>query len=334
VIEEDDGSYTVYVGKGLSLVLGTDVSQLAMTAAKNDTSRMEVSFISANGSTSSVDSDNLPGGQLGGLLKFRSESLDDLQTEFGRMALAFASSFNAQHKLGYDQTGALGGNFFTHVDSSGQWPVVSNTGSTTNLPTLSVADPSSLIASDYIMTGTSTGYTIQRLGDLSVLATSTSKTASTTIEGLTFTPPSDISASTKFTIKPYEDVGANLEVAISNVNKIAMGATTAPGDNVNGLLLAGLATKSIMDSNASTFTDAYAQMVSSVGNKTRELQVNGKAEAQVLKYAMNAMESQSGVNLDEEATNLMRYQQLYQASAKMMTIANDIFKSLLQIGNA
>jgi len=46
------------------------------------------------------------------------------------------------------------------------------------------------------------------------------------------------------------------------------------------------------------------------------------------------MESQSGVNLDEEATNLMRYQQLYQASAKMMTIANDIFKSLLQIGNA
>jgi flagellar hook-associated protein 1 FlgK len=184
------------------------------------------------------------------------------------------------------------------------------------------------------MTGTSDGYTIQRLSDLSLLATSTSKTASTTIEGLTFTPPSDISASTKFTIKPYEDVGANLEVAISNVNKVAIGATTAPGDNVNGLLLAGLATKSIMDSNASTFTDAYAQMVSTVGNKTRELQVNGKAEAQVLKYAMNAMESQSGVNLDEEATNLMRYQQLYQASAKMMTIANDIFKTLLQIGNA
>lgn len=333
VIQADDGSYTVYVGKGLSLVLGTEVSKFVASAALNDTSRLEVSLISPEGSKSEVNADNLPGGQLGGLLKFRSESLDGLQTQFGRMALAFASSFNAQHKQGYDQTGAIGGNFFNYVDSTGQWPMLKNTGSTTNLPTLSVADPSKLITSDYVMTGTTDGYTITRLSDSTIAATSTSKTATTTIDGLTFTPPSDISVSTKFTIQPYAGVGANLNVAIANVNKVAMGASTAPGDNRNGLLLAGLATKSVIDNNASTFTDVYAQMVSAVGNKTRELQVNGKAEAQVLQYAINAMQSQSGVNLDEEATNLMRYQQLYQASAKMMTIANEIFRSLLQIGN-
>jgi flagellar hook-associated protein 1 FlgK len=330
VIEADDGTYSVYVGKGLSLVLGTDVNSFQTTSSANDTSRMEVSMVSSEGINTSISYDNLPGGQLGGLLKFRAESLDGLQNKFGRIALAFASSFNTQHKLGYDKSGTLGENFFTVTDSLGQWPSIQKTGSTPLLPVVTVANPTALTTSDYVMTGTENGYTITRLSDNST-TTLASKSEPTTLDGLVFTPPADINSTTKFTIKPTANVAANIKVAITNVNKIAMGLTTEPGDNRNGLLLAGLATTSIIDDASSTFTDAYAAMVSEVGNKTRELQINAQADTMVLQHALNAMESESGVNLDEEAANLMRYQQLYQASAKMMTIANDIFKSLLQI---
>jgi flagellar hook-associated protein 1 len=73
-------------------------------------------------------------------------------------------------------------------------------------------------------------------------------------------------------------------------------------------------------------------MVSSVGNKARELKVTGDAEQQALDQATAAMQSESGVNLDEEATNLIRYQQAYQAAGKMMQIASDLFDVLLKLG--
>ena len=73
-------------------------------------------------------------------------------------------------------------------------------------------------------------------------------------------------------------------------------------------------------------------MVNTVGNKARELNVTGAAEAKVLDLATTAVQSESGVNLDEEATNLMRYQQAYQAAGKMMQIASQLFSVLLTLG--
>jgi flagellar hook-associated protein 1 FlgK len=71
----------------------------------------------------------------------------------------------------------------------------------------------------------------------------------------------------------------------------------------------------MMGSNSkNTYTTAFSQMVSSVGNKARELKVTGEAETKALSQATAAMQSESGVNLDEEATNLIRYQQAYQAA--------------------
>jgi flagellar hook-associated protein 1 len=75
------------------------------------------------------------------------------------------------------------------------------------------------------------------------------------------------------------------------------------------------------------------QVVTSVGNKTRELQVSATAEQAALTQTQTSMESVSGVNLDEEATNLLRYQQAYQAAGKMMQIANQMFDTILSIGN-
>jgi flagellar hook-associated protein 1 FlgK len=60
--------------------------------------------------------------------------------------------------------------------------------------------------------------------------------------------------------------------------------------------------------------------------------VTTKAETNLLAQALKAQQSESGVNLDEEAANLLRYQQAYQAAGKLMQIASQLFDALLALG--
>lgn len=103
-------------------------------------------------------------------------------------------------------------------------------------------------------------------------------------------------------------------------------------DNRNALLMAGLQTESILAGGSVTYQSAYSQLVGLVGNKAHELEVTSKAQANLLSQAQQTQQSMSGVNLDEEAANLMRYQQAYQAAGKMMQIANSLFDTLLSLG--
>ncbi len=104
------------------------------------------------------------------------------------------------------------------------------------------------------------------------------------------------------------------------------------GDSRNATLLAGLQTKNAIGSGSTTFQGAYGQLVSSAGNKAHELSVTHTAESKLLAQAEQAQQSESGVNLDEEATNLLRYQQAYQAAGKLMQIASQLFDALLALG--
>ena len=104
------------------------------------------------------------------------------------------------------------------------------------------------------------------------------------------------------------------------------------GDNRNMRLLGNLQTKNTMDGGTATFQGAYAELVSYVGNKTREVQVNALASESLLAQARNAQQEVSGVNLDEEATNLLKYQQAYQAAGKVMQMASTLFDTLLSLG--
>jgi len=72
--------------------------------------------------------------------------------------------------------------------------------------------------------------------------------------------------------------------------------------------------------------------VTTVGNKTREAQVNEAAQQALVTQATSARDSVSGVNLDEEAANLIRFQLAYQASARVMTVAQRLFDELIAIG--
>ena len=81
-----------------------------------------------------------------------------------------------------------------------------------------------------------------------------------------------------------------------------------------------------------TFQGSYAETVSFVGNKTREVQVSGLASQALLEQTTSQQQAVSGVNLDEEAANLLRFQQAYQACGKVMQIASTLFDVVIGLG--
>lgn len=105
--------------------------------------------------------------------------------------------------------------------------------------------------------------------------------------------------------------------------------TGGTGDNRNALLLAGLQTRRLMSGGTLGFNDAYGEMVADVGSATRQAQVGSDVQRTVLEQSQAAWSSASGVNLDEEAAELIRYQQSYQAAAQVISVASQLFDSLI-----
>ncbi|MCX7179242.1 MAG: hypothetical protein NTX56_10870, partial [Proteobacteria bacterium] len=103
-------------------------------------------------------------------------------------------------------------------------------------------------------------------------------------------------------------------------------------DNRNALLLGSLQTLNTIAGGTASYQSAYSQLVSQVGNKAREVEVASSAQETLVKQGKDVIQSMSGVNLDEEAANLIRYQQAYQASAKMIDVASKLFAEVLALG--
>ena len=102
-------------------------------------------------------------------------------------------------------------------------------------------------------------------------------------------------------------------------------------DGSNALLLGALQKKAVMDGGTSTFGSAFAQLVSAVGNRTMEIRTAEATQTSVTEQIRASRDSISGVNQDEETANLLMYQQMYQANAKVIQTASDMFAAILGI---
>lgn len=102
-------------------------------------------------------------------------------------------------------------------------------------------------------------------------------------------------------------------------------------DGRNALLFAALQTANTTNGGTATYQTSYARLVADNGIRTREAQVRLEAQEAVLAQAQNSRDALSAVNLDEEAANLIKYQQAYQAAAKIMEVGNTLFDTLLSI---
>jgi flagellar hook-associated protein 1 len=102
-------------------------------------------------------------------------------------------------------------------------------------------------------------------------------------------------------------------------------------DNRNALLMAGLVSAKVMSGGTATLATAYATYISSIGNQTQAINASNTAQTAVVSQITASQQSVSGVNLDEEATNLLKYQQMYQANSKVISTADTLFQTLLNL---
>lgn len=417
-----NGTYNIFIANGQPLVVGAKTFALQAAVSPTDSSRTEIGF-EKGGKTILMAESSFSGGKLGGLMEFRSEMLDVAQNSLGRVAIGLASAFNAQHKLGQDLNGGLGGDFFAVASIT---PVASSANTGDAKLSASITNPNALTTSDYQVQFDGANYKLTRLSDNTQLSATTLAAAkmAATNEGFSFSIASgNAVAGDQFLIRPTANGASEFKVAITDTTKIAAagpvratattnnlgtgkisagtvntppppdpnlqqsikitftsattfdvtgtgtglpvtGVSYTPGGNItyngwtvqitgapaasdtfsidsntngkgdsrNALLLGSLQSANTLSNGTTTFQGAYAQLVSLVGNKANELQVTSKASETLLTQAQQAQQAESGVNLDEEAANLLRYQQAYQAAGKVMQIASQLFDVLLSLG--
>lgn len=502
-----DGTVNIFVGSGQPLVMNVDTFKLSTAPSTVDQNRVQVGVQLASGGVVPIPEDLITGGELGGLIRYRAESLDAAENALGRIAVGLVTLFNAQHKLGQDLNGAMGGNYFVAPQASLQNLPNLTTGlvSTASL-NVAYTSVAGLTNSDYALSYDGSTYTLAEAYTGKVIYTgsqmpgqgSTQTSGSSgavfslvptanatgsaedynlsydgtnytvtkanggglvysgalpaTVEGIAIslasgTPAAGdvfrlqpavagisvsgtMSAGDRVLIQPTRYAARDIAMAIKETSLVAAGSpvrasaantnsgtgslsqpvatsltgilpgatahiatpitltfdaannqfvvtgatpatiaynpasnavgteftladpalkftlagTPANGDsftietNVGGVkdarnasaLYALQSSKALLGGTA-TLGYAYSQMVSQVGSQTNQAKINAEAQQGLLDQALSEQQSLSGVNLDEEAANLLRYQQAYQASAKALSIAQTLFNDILSV---
>jgi len=330
-VSKQDGNYIVSMGS-VTLVNGNKSTSLVAMPSSSDPSRTTVGYVDNSAGNVEIAEKTITTGSLGGLMAFRSQDLDTAQNQLGQLAAAFTTSFNAVHKQGYDSNGDQGTDFF----NIGSPTVVGNSknSSTTSL-TAAWTDTSALKASNYTVSYDGTNWNVTRASDnVKITATAgTDASGNTTLsfDGLQLTVNGTPDAKDSFLVKPVQNVINDMSVAITDESQIAAaGATGGESDNRNAQKLLDLQDANLVNGNA-TLSQAYASIVSTVGNKTSTLETASTTQKNVVDQLTDRQQSVSGVNLDEEYANLTKYQQYYMANAQVLQTASTIFDALLNI---
>ena len=155
-----------------------------------------------------------------------------------------------------------------------------------------------------------------------------------------------VPAGTTLAYDPATDSGKSLTLTVPGLGDFSFTMSGTPasgdaftisnnsggvGDNRNALALAGLETTGVLADGRYSLQDAYGALVTGVGSRTNQAQVSQAAQQSLFQSAQLARDNYSGVNLDEEAANLIRYQQAYQAAAQVIAVADTLFQTLLSV---
>jgi flagellar hook-associated protein 1 FlgK len=344
VLPQVSGMTSVVMKNGQPLVMDAQEYKLGTQGNEFDPTKLEITLEPVSGPPQII-TQQLSGGKLTGTIRFRDEILDPAQQKLGAIAAAIAMELNEVHKDGYDLDGNLGDPLFkfSGLNEVPALSVTSNTGTAT-LTAAFGNNSADLDTSDYLLKYDATGYSLTRMSDDSVIpltatgapAILTATNPSDKLPGITLEIDSTPNVGDQFFIRPSYRAAANLTVNVTDPRKIAAasslapdGVTALPGDNRNMLKLADLMNNSGMFGNSATFQEAYAQVVSKVGGLTHSADINAAAQAALLERATEDRENISGVNLDEEAANLIKFQQSYQAAAQSISTASSLFDSLI-----
>lgn len=361
--QQENGALNVFIGNGQAVVLGTSTVRLSTVQDPTDTSRLNVAY----GANAVNISNQLNGGQIGGLLSVRNDLIDKAQAEIDALAIGFTETMNAQHNVGLTLNGAAGGNLFEPSDPLGDPPPGAG-----NIR-LAISDPRDIAMAFPVAVQTNPGN--QGSGQIEVSAIdgsgagfdaenallsnvllefdAASNLFTVTYDGnsetFSYIPGTDggmqfdlsdigladLPVTIKISGVPQAGDQFNLSNNFTNGNFIAVGdnrnalalaeiqsaKTLTALDPVTGLPVGGVATRS--------FGDAYGELVGNVATRTQQADNGQQTQKGLLDQSIARAQAVSGVNLDEEAANLIKFQQSYQAAAQIITVSNTVFDTLL-----
>jgi len=223
-----NGAYNVSIGTGQPLVNGTTAYQLAAVTSTSNPSELSIAYASPDGSpqtpaqTQYLPDSTFGGGTVGGLLAFRSQSLDPAQAQLGSLATSFAAQLNQQNALGVD----LNGNPGTALFSTGSPTIYANSRNTgTAQLSVSIADPTQPPSSNYTLSLNGSTYTLTDSQSGASLGTLTADpvtgAVNGTIAGMNISLTSGMKSGDSFTIQPTSGALSAFSMVTTNPTAIA-----------------------------------------------------------------------------------------------------------------
>ena len=336
-VAQDDGSLNVFIGRGQPLVTGSVAETLA-TQTDPDLGSTSIVTLSAFVAGSSDVSDFLTGGKLGAALTVTDEVVNPTRRELNLLAVGFAETVNAIQEGGDDLQGVNGTALFTETEGVVKTApsVDDSTANSGNAAvTFTVTDAKLLTGDSYRVDYTATGVNLR---NLTTDAVTTLGASPATVDGVQITYTAQVATGgaganqgDAFIVDPVFQASRFLEVKIDDPAKIAAASNGgAAGNNSNMLAMIELRDQSLLKGSTATYGEVYNNLLSDVAVRTQRAQSSADTETSLLSSALDRQSSLQGVNLDEEAANLVRYQQAYQAAAQVVAVANEVFDTLLR----
>ena len=336
-VAQDDGSLNVFIGRGQPLVTGSVAETLA-TQTDPDLGSTSIVTLSAFVAGSSDVSDFLTGGKLGAALTVTDEVVNPTRRELNLLAVGFAETVNAIQEGGDDLQGVNGTALFTETEGVVKTApsVDDSTANSGNAAvTFTVTDAKLLTGDSYRVDYTATGVNLR---NLTTDAVTTLGASPATVDGVQITYTAQVATGgaganqgDAFIVDPVFQASRFLEVKIDDPAKIAAASNGgAAGNNSNMLAMIELRDQSLLKGSTATYGEVYNNLLSDVAVRTQRAQSSADTETALLGSALDRQSSLQGVNLDEEAANLVRYQQAYQAAAQIVAVANEVFDTLLR----
>jgi len=244
-VVEREGNYDIYLKNGQALVLGKTTQTLGVQASATDPTRM--SLILNRGSTKMDVTSSATGGELGGLIRYRSETLDPALNELGRVALVVADAINSQLAQGIDKNGDFGATLFGDINSAAAIAQrsIAKTGNSAGSGNLDVTikDTGKLSTSDYQVTFTSDKqYTVRKLPDGTDMGSySLDDDPAPVIDGFSLSLNGGaLSAGDSFKITPTRNAAASIDTVLTDPKRLALSspltATSGSGNKGTGVI--------------------------------------------------------------------------------------------------
>ena len=266
-VVEREGSFDIYLPNGQALVLGNTTQTLEVGPSRDDPTRM--SLMLNRGSTKMDITDTTTGGELGGLLRYRKDTLDPALNELGRVALVVSDAINKQLAQGIDKNGEFGAMLFGDINSAKAISErsVARTGNSAGSGNLNVTlkDTGKLTTNDYQVTFTSaTGYSVRKLPDGTEMGNfDLNDNPPPVIDGFTLSLNGGaLSAGDSFKITPTRNAAATIEATLTDPKRLAMAApltgTNGAGNKGTGAITPPTLTSQLDIYNATQRTDLQA----------------------------------------------------------------------------